>query len=188
MASARWRTRERKNSWPMPAAVPSTTARRACRSSRTAETTGESPALVGARRGSCVNGPAACGSGVMRHLQARGLWTQACSAQERRSTGGLAQAPSPDKGLLSYSIRFSGEADTAVRKGPGTAVQLAGGGIRSVLPSQPPWSTGRGTGPYGKARQRLPESLLRRLVRDRVNPLHEQVQAATDLAEYGRRG
>src|SRR5262249_40932441 len=82
----------------------------------------------------------------------------------------------PRQGSLSYSIRFSGESDTAVRKGAGTAVQ----------PTRNRRS--RRTGLYCKARQRLLESLLRRLVRDRVNALHEHAQAATDLAEYGMRG
>jgi hypothetical protein len=52
MASARWRTSDRKNSWPMPAAVPSTTARRACKSSGTAEAADPSPEPVAARRAS----------------------------------------------------------------------------------------------------------------------------------------
>src|SRR6516162_4832930 len=60
MASARWRTRDRKNSWPVPPAVPSTTARRARRSSGTTATADLSPASNDSAEGA---------SWVRRHLQ-----------------------------------------------------------------------------------------------------------------------
>src|SRR5262249_7793288 len=81
MASARWRTRDRKNSCPVPRAVPSPTAPRARRSSRTAEMTDASPAPLGAWRGSRLKDPAAFGSWVMRHLQALELRTETCSVE-----------------------------------------------------------------------------------------------------------
>jgi hypothetical protein len=68
----------RKNSWPTPAAVPSTTARRACRSSGTAEAAGASSAPAGAPRGSRNDDPAAFGSCAMRHLRTREPRAEAC--------------------------------------------------------------------------------------------------------------
>src|SRR6266849_9052062 len=70
MASAKWRTRDWKNSWPVPRAVPSTTARRARRSSCTAEADDFSRAPAGPRHVECFNNPAELDSSVMRCFQA----------------------------------------------------------------------------------------------------------------------
>src|SRR6266481_5296752 len=70
MASAKWRTRDWKNSWPVPRAVPSTTARRARRSSRTAEADDPSRAPADPRRDERFNNPAELDSCVMRYFQA----------------------------------------------------------------------------------------------------------------------
>src|SRR5262249_51211135 len=89
MASARWRTRDRKNSRPTPPAVPSTTARRACRSSGTAAAADVSPTPVGAWRGSSSNDPAEFASWFMRRLQARELWTKTAVGRSGGSRGRL---------------------------------------------------------------------------------------------------
>src|ERR1700737_225839 len=97
MASARWRTRDRKNSCPVPPAVPSTTARRACKSSGTAEAADASPALVRAARGSSLNDPGEFGSWVMRHLQVHELRTKTCSVQEGAILGACFECAAPTR-------------------------------------------------------------------------------------------
>src|SRR5262245_40868221 len=79
MASARWRTRDRKNSCPVPRAVPSTAAWRARRSSRATEMTDASPAC--AWLGSGLKDPAEFRSWVISHLQALELRTETYSIQ-----------------------------------------------------------------------------------------------------------
>src|SRR5262245_31408949 len=72
MASARWRTRERKNSRPTPPAVPSTTARRACKSSGTTEAADASATPGGVRWLPRVMAPAGFGSKDVAPLHVRG--------------------------------------------------------------------------------------------------------------------
>src|ERR1700682_6501579 len=97
MASARWRTRDRKNSWPVAAAVASTTARRALKSSGTAEADDASPATVKAARGSSLNDPTEFGSWVMRHLQVHELRRETCSVQEGAILGACFECAAPTR-------------------------------------------------------------------------------------------
>src|SRR5262245_58328916 len=122
MASARWRTRDRKNSRPVPAAVPSTTARRACKSSGTTEAAAVSPAPAAASRGPGSDDRAESGSWVMRRLRARELRTQRAAGRSGR-----------------VEARHDAEHETEAWARPGHATRLGEGMVvRPEKKDEPP--------------------------------------------------
>ena len=141
--------KERKNSWPMPAAVPSTTARSACRSS--GDAAGASPAPVGTACGCRINGRPLFGSCVTSTSGPGSRGRKPSRCEEGRPAARFGRAvPALHRRVFSPLIGKKNSRGHNSETFPGNECLLKGGAFsarpvnarRSDIHEEPPVKTG----------------------------------------------